>query len=77
MSPSRSPHSHLSLVRISRLLIRDGCGIGKQAECLWLHLPVIKEVAGMCKEVFQGGQTAYAYCTISTYPSGQIGAWGE
>mmetsp|Transcript_28870 Transcript_28870/g.63219 ORF Transcript_28870/g.63219 Transcript_28870/m.63219 type:complete len:329 (-) Transcript_28870:352-1338(-) len=53
--------------------LKPGGVVCTQAECLWLHLPVIKEVAQMCKEVFVGGKTTYAYCTIPTYPSGQIG----
>lgn len=27
----------------------------------------------MCKQVFQGGSISYAFTTIPTYPSGQIG----
>eukprot|EP00242_Pyramimonas_sp_CCMP2087_P013634 CAMPEP_0198197958 /NCGR_PEP_ID=MMETSP1445-20131203/1511_1 /TAXON_ID=36898 /ORGANISM="Pyramimonas sp., Strain CCMP2087" /LENGTH=325 /DNA_ID=CAMNT_0043867383 /DNA_START=86 /DNA_END=1060 /DNA_ORIENTATION=+ len=53
--------------------LKPGGIVCTQAECLWLHLPVIKDVASMCKEVFKGGKTTYAYCTIPTYPSGQIG----
>lgn len=42
-----------------------------QGECIWLHLPLIKEVVSDCKRVFP--TVDYAYCTIPTYPSGQIG----
>ncbi|QPG72726.1 putrescine aminopropyltransferase [Brettanomyces nanus] len=42
-----------------------------QGECIWLHLPLIKEVKADCKKVFP--VVEYAYCTIPTYPSGQIG----
>lgn len=44
-----------------------------QAESLWLHLPIISSLAEMCASVFAGGIVRYAYTTIPTYPSGQIG----
>eukprot|EP00238_Polyblepharides_amylifera_P015898 CAMPEP_0196584296 /NCGR_PEP_ID=MMETSP1081-20130531/46546_1 /TAXON_ID=36882 /ORGANISM="Pyramimonas amylifera, Strain CCMP720" /LENGTH=331 /DNA_ID=CAMNT_0041905451 /DNA_START=117 /DNA_END=1112 /DNA_ORIENTATION=+ len=44
-----------------------------QAESLWLHMPIIQSLAEMCQSVFAGGKTAYAFTTIPTYPSGQIG----
>jgi hypothetical protein len=39
-----------------------------QAESLWLHLPIITELATMCHRVFAGGSVQYAYTTIPTYP---------
>ncbi len=42
-----------------------------QGECMWLHLPLIKKVTGMCGELFD--HVDYAYTCIPTYPSGQIG----
>ncbi|KAM9243792.1 spermidine synthase [Dugong dugon] len=42
-----------------------------QAECQWLHLDLIKKMRQFCKSLFP--VVAYAYCTIPTYPSGQIG----
>lgn len=39
-----------------------------QAESLWLHLPIITELASMCHRVFAGGSIQYAYTTIPTYP---------
>ncbi len=39
-----------------------------QAESLWLHLPIITELASMCHRVFEGGSVQYAYTTIPTYP---------
>ena len=39
-----------------------------QGESLWLHLPIIKELASMCRSVFQGGDVKYAFTTIPTYP---------
>lgn len=53
--------------------LKPGGIICTQAESLWLHMPIITSLATMCKEVFVGGSTAYAYTTIPTYPSGQIG----
>jgi spermidine synthase len=37
------------------------------------HLEIIKSLAAMCREVFVGGSVQYAFTTIPTYPSGQIG----
>ena len=39
-----------------------------QAESLWLHLGIIKELAAMCHTVFQGGDVRYGYTTVPTYP---------
>ena len=38
---------------------------------MWLHLDLIGEVLKHCKEVFPS--VDYAFTTIPTYPSGQIG----
>ncbi len=40
-------------------------------ECQWLHLELIKEMQTFCKTLFP--VVEYAYSTIPTYPSGQIG----
>ena len=40
-------------------------------ECLWLHLDLIKGMLQFCRTLFS--VTDYAYTTIPTYPSGQIG----
>lgn len=42
-----------------------------QGECLWLHLDLIVEVLTRCHAYFPTVQ--YAFTTIPTYPSGQIG----
>ena len=42
-----------------------------QGECLWLHLPLIRELRDTTKDIFP--TVSYAYTTIPTYPSGQIG----
>jgi spermidine synthase len=41
------------------------------AENVWLHLPLITKLKKDCREVFPVAE--YAYTTIPTYPSGQIG----
>jgi spermidine synthase len=41
------------------------------AENQWLHLPLICQLKKDCKEIFPVAE--YAYTTIPTYPSGQIG----
>ena len=53
--------------------LKPGGVLCTQAESLWLHMPCIKEVTGLCKDIFAGGKVSYAYTTIPTYPSGQIG----
>eukprot|EP01024_Parvocaulis_polyphysoides_P041951 TRINITY_DN3846_c0_g1_i1.p1 TRINITY_DN3846_c0_g1~~TRINITY_DN3846_c0_g1_i1.p1 ORF type:complete len:198 (+),score=21.92 TRINITY_DN3846_c0_g1_i1:66-596(+) len=53
--------------------LKPGGLIATQGESVWYHMDTIKEVASMCNEVFQGGSVSYAYCTIPSYPSGQIG----
>lgn len=51
--------------------LTPGGHISTQAECLWLHLPLIQELRRTTREMF--GTAEYAYTTIPTYPSGQIG----
>ncbi|BFZ61643.1 putrescine aminopropyltransferase [Saitoella coloradoensis] len=51
--------------------LREGGVITTQAECQWLHLPIIKELQKTCKKIF--ATATYAYTTIPTYPGGQIG----
>ncbi|XP_060073766.1 spermidine synthase-like [Ylistrum balloti] len=42
-----------------------------QGECLWLHLDLIKSMQDFCRSLYP--VVDYAYTTIPTYPSGQIG----
>ena len=42
-----------------------------QGECQWLHIELIKTMMNFCRQLFP--ITRYAYTTIPTYPSGQIG----
>lgn len=51
--------------------LREGGVITTQAENQWLHMPLIVDLKKACKEVFPNVE--YAYTTIPTYPSGQIG----
>ncbi|THV02826.1 hypothetical protein K435DRAFT_852469 [Dendrothele bispora CBS 962.96] len=52
--------------------LRPGGHIAAQGECLWLHLPLIADVRKAVKDV-GFAQVEYAFTTIPTYPSGQIG----
>ncbi|KAE8391019.1 spermidine synthase [Aspergillus alliaceus] len=51
--------------------LREGGVITTQAENQWLHLSLITDLKKACSEVFPVAE--YAYTTIPTYPSGQIG----
>lgn len=51
--------------------LAPGGHISTQAECLWLHLPLISQLQTMTREIFPVSR--YAFTTIPTYPSGQIG----
>ncbi|PBK64697.1 saccharopine dehydrogenase [Armillaria solidipes] len=51
--------------------LAPGGNISTQGECLWLHLPLISELRSMTLGIFPVSE--YAYTTIPTYPSGQIG----
>lgn len=45
--------------------------ICSQGECVWLHLDIIRDVLKRLSKLFP--VVDYAYTTIPTYPSGQIG----
>ena len=51
--------------------LTPGGHISTQAECLWLHAQFIKELQRTVREIFTVAE--YAFTTIPTYPSGQIG----
>ncbi|KAF5350145.1 hypothetical protein D9756_009259 [Leucocoprinus leucothites] len=51
--------------------LTPGGHISTQGECLWLHLDLIHHLRKFTGEIFQ--TTEYAFTTIPTYPSGQIG----
>ncbi|RDX42415.1 saccharopine dehydrogenase [Lentinus brumalis] len=56
-------------------LLRDaltpGGHISTQGECLWIHLDLIQDLLKTTRSLFPVAE--YAYTTIPTYPSGQIG----
>jgi spermidine synthase len=54
-------------------VLKPGGVVCTQGECVWLHGDLIGDTLEMCKRVFENGSVSYAYCTIPTYPSGQIG----
>merc|ERR1712050_691798 len=60
-----------SFYRSLRNAMKPGAIMCNQGECIWLHLELIGEVLSHCKEVFPS--VDYAFTTIPTYPSGQIG----
>ncbi|KAG5190364.1 spermidine/spermine synthase [Tribonema minus] len=45
--------------------------VATQGECLWLHLKLIRGVLESCASTFTSLE--YAFTTMPTYPSGQIG----
>jgi len=51
--------------------LRPGGIVCTQAECPWLHLELIKNLMEFSAQIFVRAE--YAYTTIPTYPSGQIG----
>lgn len=51
--------------------LTPGGHISTQGECQWIHLSLIQELKKITSEIFE--TTEYAYTTIPTYPSGQIG----
>ena len=53
--------------------LKPGGVVCTQAECVWLHIDLIEDLAKMCRGIFEGGSIHYGYTTIPTYPSGQIG----
>ena len=55
----------------ARNALREGGVLCTQAECLWNNLDLISELFSDCAPLF--GQCEYAYTTVPTYPSGQIG----
>jgi len=51
--------------------LREGGIVCTQGECMWLHLNLIKPLVDSISKTFS--TVEYAYTTIPTYPSGQIG----
>ena len=51
--------------------LREGGIVCTQGECMWLHLNLIKPLINSISQTYTSVE--YAYTTIPTYPSGQIG----
>lgn len=51
--------------------LRDGGIVCTQGECIWLHLDLISPLIKSISQTY--AVVEYAYTTIPTYPSGQIG----
>lgn len=51
--------------------LRDGGIVSTQGECIWLHVDLIRPLIKSISSIFT--HVGYAYTTIPTYPSGQIG----
>ncbi|XP_035580014.1 spermidine synthase-like [Zalophus californianus] len=60
-----------SYYQLMKTALEDSGVLCCQGECQWLHLDLIKQMRQFCKLLFP--VVPYAYCTIPTYPSGQIG----
>ncbi|EGD73450.1 spermidine synthase [Salpingoeca rosetta] len=56
---------------LMKTALRPGGIVCSQGECVWLHLDLIKSMQDFCKELYP--TVGYAYATVPTYPSGQIG----
>ncbi|CAK8686843.1 unnamed protein product [Clavelina lepadiformis] len=56
---------------LMKAALREGGIISSQGECIWLHLNLICKLKKFCETLFPS--VKYGYCTIPTYPSGQIG----
>ncbi|XP_005496696.2 spermidine synthase [Zonotrichia albicollis] len=70
MGPAESLFKE-SYYQLMKTALREDGILCCQGECQWLHLDLIKEMRQFCKSLFP--VVEYAYCTIPTYPSGQIG----
>jgi len=51
--------------------LAPGGHISTQSECQWLHLPLVSNLLKSMRDIFPVSK--YAFTTIPTYPSGQIG----
>ncbi|XP_063458039.1 spermidine synthase isoform X1 [Pan paniscus] len=70
MGPAESLFKE-SYYQLMKTALKEDGVLCCQGECQWLHLDLIKEMRQFCQSLFP--VVAYAYCTIPTYPSGQIG----
>ncbi|WWD19271.1 spermidine synthase [Kwoniella shandongensis] len=51
--------------------LKEGGSVSTQAECIWMHLPLIKELRATCQKLFP--VVDYATTSIPTYPGGNMG----
>ena len=51
--------------------LAPGGSISTQGEAQWIHLPLITDLLKSTRKIF--AQSTYAFTTIPTYPTGQIG----
>lgn len=51
--------------------LKKGGILSTQGECMWLHAKIIRPLLQSCRTIYP--VVEYAYTTIPTYPSGQIG----
>ncbi|KAF4530130.1 hypothetical protein B566_EDAN001387 [Ephemera danica] len=57
--------------KLMRSALRPGGIVCSQGETAWTSLPVVKKMMGHCQAHFPS--VAYAYTSVPTYPTGQIG----
>uniref|UniRef100_A0A2K6PLG9 PABS domain-containing protein n=1 Tax=Rhinopithecus roxellana TaxID=61622 RepID=A0A2K6PLG9_RHIRO len=60
-----------SYYQLMKMTLMEDAVLCCQSECQWLHLDLMKEMRQFCQSLFS--VVAYAYYTIPTDPSGQIG----
>ncbi|KAL4678217.1 hypothetical protein H8959_020891 [Pygathrix nigripes] len=70
MGPAESLFKE-SYYQLMKMTLLEDAVLCCQSECQWLHLDLMKEMRQFCQSLFS--VVAYAYCTIPTDPSGQIG----
>lgn len=51
--------------------LKEGGSLSTQGECMWLHLPLISDLVGVCRGLFP--KVEWAFTSIPSYPSGTIG----
>jgi hypothetical protein len=55
---------HYRFFQLLKDALKEGGNLSTQGECLWLHLPLIKELRRTCKKLFPS--VGYAFTTIPT-----------
>jgi len=70
VGPAETLYTNKFYESLHKALLPGGV-ITQQAENVWLHLDIIERLVKSAKALFP--KVDYAYCTIPTYPGGQIG----